>query len=269
MKQLLETILSTDTSYNKSATRYLPRTHPDLWAKIVEATAFLPTTSKPKQRAWHILHEIYEIPKCPVTGEEVKWYENRYLKTLNYTAKAKMQHARGDFVNANAPEHRESRRQGNLLAVKNGRKYRNKATYSAADREKAKQTCLDRYGVGNGSQSKFARDKISDARIRNGATPKHLRGAYTKYNEAVFTYTRESWVEFQDKINPDCLPRGRTYTVDHIYSIYQGFMENIPAYIIGHWTNLQMLTLSENSHKNARCHKTQDQLFEDFFEVIG
>lgn len=269
MKNILVKILEADTSYNKSATRYLNRTHPNLWQQIVSATSFLPDNALPKQRVWHIQNNIYSIPLCPVEGTELKWNENRYLGTANRRAKQILKHRNGDYANANKPEHTEKRRQGNLLAVKNGRRYRDKSTYSNEDRLKAEQTCLDRYGVGNGSQSKVARDKISDARIRNGATPKHLRGAYTKYNEAVFTFTRENWKDHQATINPDGSPRSRENTVDHIFSVYQGFTDNIPAYIIGHWTNLRMLPLGENARKGARCDKTKDQLFEDFFNTIG
>ena len=54
MKSILQDIIDNDTSYNKSATKMLKKTHPELWADIVNATAFLPATAKPKQRIWHI-----------------------------------------------------------------------------------------------------------------------------------------------------------------------------------------------------------------------
>ena len=57
--------------------------------------------------------------------------------------------------------------------------------------------------------------------------------------------------------------------MDHIYSKHYGFKNNIPAHIIGHWTNLQMLSKRENNIKGKTCGKTQEQLFEDFFKSIG
>ena len=50
MKNILLEIINNDNSYNKSATRYLYKSHPDLWQKILEQTNFLPYNAKPKQR---------------------------------------------------------------------------------------------------------------------------------------------------------------------------------------------------------------------------
>jgi hypothetical protein len=57
MKTILLNIISSDISYNKSATRYLYKTNPALWDQIVEKTNFLPYDSMPKQRVWHILQK--------------------------------------------------------------------------------------------------------------------------------------------------------------------------------------------------------------------
>jgi hypothetical protein len=70
-----------------------------------------------------------------------------------------------------------------------------------------------------------------------------------------------------DKINPQRLDRSSN-ALDHIYSIQQGFKDSIPPYIIGHWTNLRIISLVENSIKGMRCDKTPAELFEDFFNNI-
>ena len=82
MKYMLLDIVNNDTSYNKSATRYLYKNYPDLWQQILDKTSFLPSTASPKQRVWHVLNDVQEVPKCPITGQLVKWWENRYLKFL-------------------------------------------------------------------------------------------------------------------------------------------------------------------------------------------
>ena len=89
MKNILVDILKADTSYNKSATKMLRNTHPNLWASILEATTFLPNDAKPKQRVWHILNEQYNIPICSITGEQLKWKEKEYLKFSSIAAKNK------------------------------------------------------------------------------------------------------------------------------------------------------------------------------------
>lgn len=265
MKDILIDLLHNDTSYNKSATRYLYKTHPDVWQQVVEKTSFLPDTALAKQRVWHILNDVWEIPVCPVTGQQVKWWENRYLKTSSPSAKMQWQHHRGDFKD----QYKdliwlEKIKQSNLDAVERGRKYRSKETYTEQQKQRNIQTCLEKYGVPNGGQTQQARQKVSDARVKNGATPKTLRSLRRLYYDAVWVFTEQSWRDHFEQINPDRINRSHN-ALDHIYSIQQGFRDNIPPYIIGHWTNLRIISLSENSRKGMRCGKTKDQLFEDFF----
>lgn len=264
MKLVLLNIINADSSYNKSATRYLYKTHPVIWANVINRTAFLPLTAKPKQRVWHILHGVTEVPRCPITNYELKWAEKAYLTTANRTAKQLLKHRNGDYANSHTAETNEKRRVGNLTAVENGRKYRNKDTYTADQYLKSKQTCLAKYGVENGSQSEIGRKNNSESQIKNGATPKHLRGDRSIYYALVIKFTKESWKLNFDDINPTRLNRSEI-DLDHIYSIQQGFRDSIPPYIIGHWTNLRMLPKLDNYSKGMRCDKTKDQLFDDFF----
>ena len=76
-------------NYNKSATRYLYLREPELWKWVLESTLFLPINAKPKQRIWHIVNDNFNRPVCPVTGEFVKWWENRYLTYSSRSAKAR------------------------------------------------------------------------------------------------------------------------------------------------------------------------------------
>lgn len=264
---MLLQIIDNDTTYNKSATRYLYRTHPELWQKILNATDFLPPVAKPKQRIWHVINDVWAVPKCPIEGVDLKWWDNRYLTTSSPSAKIKLQHQRGDFVNGHTPENNEKRRQGNLEAVNRGRKYRSKETYTELQKQRTIKTCLERYRVQNGSQSTESRNKVSEARIKNGATPKHLRSLRRMYYDVVWKFTEESWKKHFDQINPMRMPRSEN-ALDHIYSIQQGFRDNIPPYIIGHWTNLRILPMVENSIKGMRCDKSQNKLFEDFFACV-
>jgi hypothetical protein len=268
MKNILLRIISNDTSYNKSATRYLYKTHPDLWEQIIEKTNFLPADAMPKQRVWHILNDVWAIPKCPIENIDLRWNEKAYLETSSKAARIKRQHLRGDFKDSFTDEINEKRRLGNLKAVKQGRKYRSKETYTEHQKENQRKTFLKRYGVDNPSKHPIVRKKLSDANIANGATPKHLRSLRQLYYDKVVYFTKVSWREHFDKINPTRLNRSEI-DLDHNYSIQQGFRDNIPPYIIGHWTNLRMLDKQKNYSKGMRCDKTKDELFNDFFSTIG
>lgn len=61
--------------------------------------------------------------------------------------------------------------------------------------------------------------------------------------------------------------RGRNsgeYHIDHKYSIFQGFKDNIPAEIIGSIVNLEMLESRENMSKNIKCSVTKEELYESY-----
>ena len=264
MKDILLNIIQSDTSANKSATRYLYKTHPELWQQVLEKTSFLPDTALAKQRVWHIINDTYKIPLCPVENIPVKWWENRYLTTSSRAAKQKYKWSKGDYANAHTEQANERRQDSNKKAVKNGRKYRELKTYTLADREKSKQTCLEKYGVSNGSQTKEAKEKIYQQAVARGCTPREERSLRRIYYDAVWRITEENWRDHFDDINPTRLNRSHN-ALDHIYSIQQGFRESIPPYIIGHYTNLRVIGLSENSIKGMRCDKSRDQLFDDFF----
>jgi hypothetical protein len=269
MKDVIINLLENDNSYNKSATRYLYKLYPDLWDQIINATNFLPTNAKPKQRIWHILNDILYRPVCPITGEFVKWHENRYLETISLSAARILQYKSGRTA-FGTPELEKKRIDSVRKCIREGKRKPPTLTKDIIQRriEKTKQTCIERYGVANGSQSTESRNKIHQAAVNRGATPKHLRSFRRLYKERVKYFTELSWRNHFNKINPERLNRS-LIDLDHIYSIQQGFEDNIPPYIIGHWTNLQMLEKKENYSKGRRCDKSRDQLFEDFFQSIG
>jgi len=265
MQELVK-IIESDTTYNKSSTRYLSKTHPELWNSIVQQTSFLPDSAKPKQRVWHILNEVSKIPVCPESGLQCKWWENRYLTFATRSAKASYQNRAGVYQNQTEAA-KQKRSQTTKDGITSGKiQYHNRKIDYVKGSITRKRTTLQQYGVENTSQLLDVRKKISDSLVANGhATPRHMRADRALYLEAVIRYTELSLKNNFDQINPTRENRS-IVTLDHVYSVQQGFINNIPAYIIGHWTNLRMLPRSKNSAKGMRCDKTQDQLFEDFFK---
>lgn len=266
MKHTLIEIIKSDTSYNKNATRMLKRTHPELWNEILQVTDFLPLDAKPKQRIWHILNDKYERPRCPITGEYTKWWENRYLETANRSAKTTLMNKSGKFKNQTT-EVKNKRKQAIIEGFASGRiKPKAWSTEEAATRyNKIKEATQQKYGVHSTLMLKEVREKQYQTKVKKGlVTPKDLRSDRDLYYAIVKKFTEQSWTTHFDKINPQKLNRS-VYTLDHIYSVQMGFRNNIPPYIIGHWTNLQMLLGSRNSSKGINCWKDLDKLFEDFF----
>ena len=54
------------------------------------------------------------------------------------------------------------------------------------------------------------------------------------------------------------------YHLDHMFTIGNGFDNNIPPYIIGDIVNIEMLTWEDNLHKWDKCSLTKEELFERF-----
>lgn len=270
MKNTLINILDSDASYNKSATRSLKKTHPQLWNEILKITAFLPKTAKPKQRVWHILNEVYTIPLCPITGIEVRWFENRYLETANRSAKTTLMNKTGRLKNQT--EEAKLKRTSTIReGFKSGKYQPAKLTSEQikSRHNKIKQTCLEKYGVESTLLIPEVRNKQYQTKVSKGQIiPVELRSSRDLYYAAVIKLTRQTWITHFDKINPNRLNRSNEYNLDHIYSIQEGFRNSIPPYIIAHWTNLQMLESTKNSSKGRRCDKTLIKLYEDVFDKL-
>lgn len=267
MKEILNKLINDDQSYNKNITRYLYRTNPNLWKHILDATSFLPNDAKPKQRVWHILNDRYDRPTCPVTGQYVKWWENRYLETINRQAKGIQLSRSGKLNKKQSTEQVERRRKTILEGFQSGRLKSKKWTKEeiAARYEKIKEATLKKYGVHSTLLLDDVREKQYQSKVKKGiVTARENRSDRQIYYDEVVRLTKISWNEYFDKINPDRITRGNNWHLDHVYSIQQGFRDNIEPKIIAHWTNLRMYPGSNNSKKGIRCDKTKDQLLEDF-----
>lgn len=273
MKTILESLIKNDQSYNKSVTRYLYKTHPDLWAQIVSITSFLPNDAKPKQRIWHILNDKYAIECCPITGAALKWNEKDYRRFSSVAAKNK---GIGKIISESTTGNHWRQQNPNKSVAANKKftdgfrkgkhkpwkeRNRNYVTSLAA----ARKTWLKKYGVDNPSKVPAIKQHLSTVAFeRYGITAK-LRSEYKSYVSAVRSITKKNWqTDFSRIIGTNTKKRSRELHLDHIYSISEGFKNSVPPEIIGHWTNLQLLPKLSNSSKGAKCFKTIEQLYEDY-----
>lgn len=270
MKNILEALIANDTSYNKSVTRYLYKTHPELWDKVVELTSFLPDDAKPKQRIWHILNEKYSIEVCPVTGEALRWNEKDYRRFSSVDAKNKAigkiisEATTGNHWRQKDPEKSEKANKKFSDGFRSGshKPWEERNRDYDAIAEASKNTWMKKYGVDNPSKCPTIREKLSAAALNRYAEID--RPAAVEYYNKVKLVTNRNWYEYFYTINPDRLQRSKDLHLDHIYSIAEGFKNNVPPEIIGHWTNLRLLPKLDNSSKGATCHKTLEQLYEDY-----
>lgn len=99
------------------------------------------------------------------------------------------------------------------------------------------------------------------------ALPRELYPERDAYYAKVMHHTNNSILFHSNKIKNLHL-RSKEYHLDHIFSIKMGFVMDIPPEIIGHWTNLRIIPMSENCSKGELCHKSYNQLMEDYYESI-
>jgi hypothetical protein len=275
MKNILETIIANDTSYNKSITRYLYKTHPELWGKIIEVTSFLPKDAKPKQRVWHILNEKYSIEVCAVTGEALRWNEKDYRRFSSVDTKNKAigkiisEATTGNHWRQKDPEKSKeaNKKFSDGFQSGNHKPWEERNRDYTAILAAAKITWMKKYGVDNPSKCPTVRQKLSVASFNRYAEID--RPAAIEYYNQVKLVTKKNWYEHFYDINPNKLQRSRDLHLDHIYSICEGFKNNIQPEIIGHWTNLRLIPKIENSSKGSDCHKTLDQLYEDYHKTCS
>jgi len=105
----------------------------------------------------------------------------------------------------------------------------------------------------------------SGMRYRNWAQEKI--NSFITYRGYVRSITDKNYRKYKHIINPNNLKRGRNkYHLDHIYSVYDGFENNIDPKIISNPINLRMMKESDNISKSKESHISIKKLHRDYFK---
>ena len=84
------------------------------------------------------------------------------------------------------------------------------------------------------------------------------------YKNHVSQLTEQNYRKYKSSINPLNLQRGRNkYHLDHVYSIMDGFRNNVKPEIISHPANLQMLLEKINISKGDMSEISLDELYDN------
>jgi len=90
---------------------------------------------------------------------------------------------------------------------------------------------------------------------------------YKNYKLCVSHLSNQNFSKFYYEINYKKLKRGKyKYHLDHIYSILDGFKNNIPPNVISNPNNLQMLWWSNNISKLDKSWVTKQELFLGYYK---
>ena len=149
-----------------------------------------------------------------------------------------------------------------------------------------KQTMLERYDVDNYGKTQAHKDNLIEyynslsdevidekthrtlqTKFKLGIiTNPMLKSKFERYYIDVRNLSDRNYKKHKSLINPNNSNRGRTlYHLDHIFSIKDGFENNVPVEVISHRSNLRMLKYDENIVKGGCSDKSLSALFEDFY----
>lgn len=132
-------------------------------------------------------------------------------------------------------------------------RYGNPVFTNAVQRE---STNLTKYGGISSFCDPTVQLKAKKTKIKRGVQiADEYISDFILYKRVVWKYTNR-----QDlALLPNFEKRGRSdlkddaYSLDHKFSIKQGFINNIPAHLIGSFKNLEMLPYDENRKKKDKC----------------
>nr|QMP83453.1 MAG: hypothetical protein [Caudoviricetes sp.] len=136
--------------------------------------------------------------------------------------------------------------------------------------DKRVKTYLNNYGVDNPNKSKSVRDKTRKTNEINGIwQTKEQMDLYYIYNRIVWQITNRQNL----KSLPNCQKRKHikykdAFSLDHKFSIKEGFLNNIPPYIIGNIINLEFIPAKVNSSKREKSSISKQYLFDSLFRDI-
>lgn len=103
---------------------------------------------------------------------------------------------------------------------------------------------------------------ITFGKVNNGsAIDPSIKTEWQQYADCVDRITRTSWKYYENKINPTRLIRGKEFELDHKYSKKEGFLNNVPPEIVGHYYNLALIEKSQNRKKYSNSSISLTELY--------
>lgn len=143
------------------------------------------------------------------------------------------------------------------------------ASSSATVKEKRRQVMIERYGVENPSYIDEVREQISNSKkqyweeVYKGKDFSVDGLTREQYSNRAGQYADTQYNKFKHIIDPEG-KRGKHWHVDHIYSVTDGFLNEVPINIISDISNLRLISDKENYAKSKSSHKSLTELYEDF-----
>ena len=237
-------IYTNSTSVYHSKRKFHIRTnYPDLYQKIVHTTAFIVNATFIEQIHCYV-NNLAVRPTCKMCSNTTTFSRHRTYHTY-CSQKCGMLDMKS------------------LIGVNN-------ASQLVSVKAKKVTSSLAKYGVDNVSKSTTIKNQLSI--IRHAYWDNiYQNKQYTldglskqDYNKEILKLSEYQYRKYKHLVDPFDM-RGPTYHLDHIYSRYHGFINDIPVNIIADISNLRILSASDNLKKSKSSHKSIIELYEDYY----
>lgn len=116
--------------------------------------------------------------------------------------------------------------------------------------------------------SEWRKQKGNNISKSKSTIPEENLTLWKLYENKVDRITRDNWTYYSNIINPNNLPRGKEYELDHKFSKHAGFLSNVPPEVIGHYSNLELVPRYQNRRKHNKCSITIDKLYSGINSII-
>lgn len=240
-----------------------------------------------KRKVYHYINEMINIPKCKTCNGEVKYlrikdgygtycsdkcvklsdeYYNKWLSSVRVNMEA-TQEKRKKTLEAKYGKSYNKVIQKNREASMNS-KYGVLNSFQILEiQKKRKDVLIEKYN----DEFYNNPDKTRMTRIKNGTQINdEVIDNFIDYKKVVMNRTLSIYRNNYKLINPENLKRSKKgYHIDHLFSIKQGFLQNIPIEIITHPCNLQMIYYKDNIKKQDECWISKDELLNNIIKYDG
>jgi hypothetical protein len=226
-----------------------------------------------KRKVYHYINQLAMIPTCKVCGGNVKYrrlrdgynsfcsdscvkkspdYKNKWRSSMSKTLSS------GEFIEKRHKTCVDKYGDDYQKVIQKNREKSLKEKYGVLNsfqiqevQEIRKITLQEKYGsdkFNNPEKTKQTRisnkTQIDDSKIED----------FILYKKIVINRTLTIYRNNVEMINPKNLKRSKSgYHLDHIFSIKQAFINNIPVEVISHPCNLHLIYCKENLVKQDDC----------------
>ena len=274
-KELYEYFTTDNKSGKKSNEKWISKNNESIYKIIINWCNLQPDLKNIefKRKVYHYINKQTHIPSCKECGNEVKY--KRLVDGYSEYCSDKCVKVSEDYHKKWKETWKKNNSDGKFIDKRNEtltEKYG--STFNNFIKEKRKQSNLKKYGVENvfqidkikkrrketlkqkyGSENFNNTDKTRTTRIYNQTQIDDEKiDSFIDYKKIVTNRTNTIYRNNKKNINPKDLTRSiKQYHLDHIYSIKQGFLNNLPLSIITHPCNLHLIHYKVNLKKQDNC----------------